>query len=279
MENPDFLYPVGSLCAATRVALARTGLALCVVLAAFGCAGPIAGSRIPAAHSATPHSERPVPQTGEQITIGVDHVVERGQTVWRIAQAYGVEVDVLARANRLDDPTKLDTGQVLFIPGAVVVLQIPAYPSPADVVGAPAAGSAAEGSGAGPWLWPLPEPRVLSGFGVARRSRRHEGIDLRGAPGHPVVASRAGHVVYSGSGMNGYGKTVIVDHGDGTSSLYAHNSRLLVSDGQYVERGQAIAQIGRSGNATTEHCHFEIRHEGRPVDPLVYLEPAREARR
>ena len=273
MENPDFLYPDSRGSAAKHPAVLRAAVALGALLAVLGCAGPIAESRIPNDPRMIAPAEPPRAEGGEQITIGVDHVVERGQTLWRIAQVYGIDLGELARANGIDDPTKLEVGQVLFVPGAVVVRPVPAYPSPIEAAAAPAIG---DGDA---WLWPLLDAHVLSGYGAPRRSRTHQGIDLRGAPGQAVVASRAGSVVYSGSGMSGYGKTVIVDHGDGTTSLYAHNSQLLVHEGQHVERGEAIARIGRTGNASSEHCHFEIHRDGRPVDPLAYLESAREARR
>jgi murein DD-endopeptidase MepM/ murein hydrolase activator NlpD len=79
--------------------------------------------------------------------------------------------------------------------------------------------------------------------------------------------------------MRGYGKTVILDHGDGYSSLYAHNARLLVRVDQYVERGMPVALLGRTGNATAEHCHFEIRRDDEPLDPLLFLLPPLEAQR
>jgi murein DD-endopeptidase MepM/ murein hydrolase activator NlpD len=79
--------------------------------------------------------------------------------------------------------------------------------------------------------------------------------------------------------MRGYGKTVILDHGDGLRSLYAHNAKLLVRVGQSVERGQPVALLGRTGNATADHCHFEIRRGDRRLDPLLFLLPSLEAQR
>jgi murein DD-endopeptidase MepM/ murein hydrolase activator NlpD len=199
---------------------------------------------------------------------GVTHVVERGQTLWRIARAYGVELDELAQINRIEDPTDMKIGLQLFIPRAVAVLDVP----PADIAAAP-------GPGEADWVWPVPDGPMLSGFGAPRRTHRHKGVDIGGRHGQPVLASRAGRVVYSGSGMRGYGKTIIVDHGDGTSTLYAHNSSLVAADGQRVTRGQRIARVGKTGNASTDHCHFEIRLGDRAVDPLLYLRSQREARR
>ncbi len=84
---------------------------------------------------------------------------------------------------------------------------------------------------------------------------------------------------YAGAGLRGYGKTVILDHRDGMQSLYAHNSVLLVRVGERVEQGQSIARVGRTGNATTDHCHFEIRLNDRRVDPMRWLTPGRRAAR
>ena len=84
-------------------------------------------------------------------------------------------------------------------------------------------------------------------------------------------AARAGRVSYSGSGYRGYGKLVILDHDDGYQTLYAHNRRLLVRTGQKVRPGEVIARVGGTGNATAPHLHFEIRKDGRPLDPAGFL--------
>lgn len=118
--------------------------------------------------------------------------------------------------------------------------------------------------------WPVPGREILSPFGAPRRGHRHTGLDIRGRQGEPVTAAAAGKVVYSGK-MQGYGKTVILDHGGGIETLYAHNDRLLVTVGDVVSPRQRIATVGRTGNATTEHCHFEVRRNGVPSDPLSYL--------
>jgi murein DD-endopeptidase MepM/ murein hydrolase activator NlpD len=210
-------------------------------------------------------------------TDGVNHVVERGQTLWRIARTYGVDVDELARVNGISDSARLEVGQVLFIPNAKEALDVPPYPAPLDS-GATVPTAPDDPVGGG-WIWPVQNGEILSYYGAPRRTHRHQGIDIRGRSGQPVRAARSGRVTYSGSGMRGYGKTVIIDHGNGLSTLYAHNSNLLVRKGERVERGETIARVGRTGNASTDHCHFEIRKRDRPVDPLTYLAPAREARR
>lgn len=247
---------------------------LCLVLTglAAGCAGGAAHQRVDATPRAAAGNDH------AQVTVGVDHVVKPGQTLWRIANVYRVELDELAEVNGIDDPSRLETGQVLFIPGAVVSLDVPAYPAPVDPGGTVAV-APAEPKADADWLWPVRDGEILSGYGAPRRTHRHQGIDIRGRTGQPVLASRAGRVTYSGSNMRGYGRTIILDHGNGLTTLYAHNSSLLVREGQRVDQGQAIARVGSSGNATANHCHFEIRRADRPVDPMTRLRPTREARR
>jgi murein DD-endopeptidase MepM/ murein hydrolase activator NlpD len=112
----------------------------------------------------------------------------------------------------------------------------------------------------------------VSPFGAPRTDRRHAGLDIAGRQGQPVLAALAGRVVRIDPALGGYGKTVVIDHGDGLRTLYAHNSSLLVQEGQWVERAQPVALVGRSGNATTDHCHFEVQRWGTAIDPLPHLE-------
>ena len=116
---------------------------------------------------------------------------------------------------------------------------------------------------------------MVSRFGEPRRTHRHAGLDISGRHGQKIVAAAPGRVIYSDDRMRGYGNTVILDHGKGYQSLYAHNSRLLVRAGEKVAQGQPIAVMGKSGNATGEHCHFEIRKDRVPVDPMPYLSSER----
>jgi len=119
--------------------------------------------------------------------------------------------------------------------------------------------------------WPL-DGRITGGFGQRGRHHHHDGIDIDGTQGEEVRAVAPGIVVRSGS-EGKYGKTVVIDHGNGVTTLYAHASRLLVREGDRVEQGDAIAEVGATGNAHGTHLHFEVRRDGRPVDPVPYLKP------
>ena len=123
-------------------------------------------------------------------------------------------------------------------------------------------------SGSGVLGWPVSGP-VTSGFGV-RWGRMHEGIDIAVGEGTPVRAAAAGTVIYAGW-MSGYGNLVAVDHGNGLSTAYAHNSSLAVSVGQSVAAGKIVSYSGNTGNSTGPHVHFEVRVNGSAVDPLRYL--------
>jgi lipoprotein NlpD len=115
------------------------------------------------------------------------------------------------------------------------------------------------------WMWPA-SGRVLAGFSEAT----NKGVDLFGKIGDPVFASASGRVVYSGIGLRGYGKLIIIKHNQTYLSAYAHNSNLLVKEGQNVVRGQKIAEIGNTDSSQAK-LHFEIRRLGKPVDPLKFL--------
>jgi len=115
------------------------------------------------------------------------------------------------------------------------------------------------------WMWPA-AGRVLAGFSDAT----NKGLDIVGKIGDPVFASAGGRVVYSGVGLRGYGKLVIIKHNQTYLSAYAHNSNILVKEGQNVARGQKIAEIGNTDSPQVK-LHFEIRRLGKPVDPLKFL--------
>jgi lipoprotein NlpD len=126
----------------------------------------------------------------------------------------------------------------------------------------PSAGTESDGVD---WMWPA-SGRVLAGFSKGT----NKGVDILGKVGDPVFASASGRVVYSGTGLRGYGKLIIIKHNDTYLSAYAHNSNLLVKEGQSVARGQKIAEIGNSDSPQVK-LHFEIRRLGEPVDPLKFL--------
>jgi lipoprotein NlpD len=135
---------------------------------------------------------------------------------------------------------------------------------PAASVAAKPAAPASAGS-KGPWIWPA-NGKIAATFSESGS----KGIDIVGKAGDPVIAAGDGRVVYSGTGLRGYGKLVIIKHNDTFLSAYAHNQNILVKEGQSVTQGQRIAEMGNT-DADQVKLHFEVRRQGRPVDPLQYL--------
>jgi lipoprotein NlpD len=118
------------------------------------------------------------------------------------------------------------------------------------------------------WIWPV-QGTLIAGFDEAK----NKGLDISGNAGDPVMASADGRVVYAGAGLRGYGNLVILKHNNTFLTAYAHNQKLFVKEDQSVRKGQKIAEMG-SSDAERVKLHFEIRRQGKPVDPAKYL-PAR----
>lgn len=237
----------------TRRIHSLVGIALFLPLIAVSCIGP--------------HYYY-VKKNGER---GVYHRIEPGQTLWRIAKAYEVDVATVTAVNRLNDTFSITSGSYLFIPGVERRVSIPPAPVPA----AEANGSEQKPAAApveAPdqvFVWPV-EGTLTSAFGI-RGGRVHEGIDIAARRESDIRAAAGGVVKLSGWGPEDYGKTVVITHQDGYETWYAHNASVLVSEGSSVASGDVIARMGRTGNARGNHLHFEIRKNGSPVDPLQYL--------
>nr|WP_284060392.1 peptidoglycan DD-metalloendopeptidase family protein [Pseudomonas sp. NW5] len=221
--------------------------------------------------------ESAAPRTGWQ----GQHRVQRGETLYSIAKRYGWDWQTLAAQNGIAPPYTLRVGQVLRLGQGTRVASTPAPRSAAastpsrvstpatritPLASAPASVKPAAGSPTG-WAWPA-SGTVIESFSAS--SSLNKGIDIAGEAGQPVLASLAGSVVYAGSGLRGYGELIIIKHSDTYVSAYGHNRRLLVKEGQRVTAGQQIAEMG-STDTDRVKLHFEIRRQGKPVDPLQYL--------
>ena len=196
---------------------------------------------------------------------GIFHVVKPGENLFRIGQAYDVSSAELARVNGIRDTRQLRVGQKVFIPGATrqLPVEIVAPEASAARAGPPSPRGEAES-----FLWPV-SGSVNSGFGP-RGSSFHDGLDIAAPEGTPIRAVEHGEVIYSDR-LRGYGNMVIIRHGGGIVSVYAHNQINLVRDGQQVARGEMIARVGSTGRVTGPHLHFEIRKNNLAQDPLLYL--------
>ncbi len=124
----------------------------------------------------------------------------------------------------------------------------------------------------GDFTWPVPHFRRISSRFGRRGQRHHDGIDITGKRDTEILAAESGTILYSGRKISGYGNMVIIDHGNNVKTVYAHNSKNLVSKGERVSSGQKVALMGRTGRATGIHLHFEIRVSGKAVDPMNYFQ-------
>ena len=212
---------------------------------------------------------------------GVIHHVEKGETLYRIGLRYKVPAKEIAKANGIRDVTQLRPGQRLYIPGARKRLQTSTRAASRGDHGR-ASGDrkearrrvreAARIETSLQFAWPV-RGRLSSRFGM-RGGKPHEGVDIAAKRGTPIFAAESGRVIQSGR-MTGYGKVVVVKHAGRYRTLYAHASKLLVRKGEFVERGQKIAEVGTTGRSTGPHLHFEIRRAETPQNPIPYL-PERE---
>jgi lipoprotein NlpD len=220
--------------------------------------------------------------------------VQRGDTLYSIAFRFGWDWKALAARNGIVEPYLIRVGQVIRFDGqpgsrapvvasAPVATPVPVRPpitstqtaparppatpqTPPKVVQATTPMQPVQRSAAG-WAWPT-NGAVIGRF--SSNGSLNKGIDIAGELGQPVSAASDGSVVYAGSGLRGYGELVIIKHSDTYVSAYGHNRRLLVQEGQKVKAGQTIAEMGSTGTDRVK-LHFEIRRQGKPVDPLQYL--------
>jgi lipoprotein NlpD len=210
---------------------------------------------------------------------GATATVQRGQTLYRIATDNGISALDLAMWNNIAPPYTIYPGQRLRLyPGQAAPRQATRAPTataarrnnPASIpraatsIAAPAATPAQSNFA---WRWPA-DGQLVGRYAPGEPTQ--QGIDIAGSAGAPVRAAADGVVVYSGSGLVGYGELVIVKHNDQWLSAYGHNRSRMVNEGKVVKAGEQIAEMGHSG-AARDMLHFEIRFNGKPVDPLVYL--------
>ena len=240
-----------------RQALLALGYAFVGTLACHPRAALPPPTELPGVEDESEHQEPDV--------VGVTHIVQPGQTLFRIAKTYGVDERELAELNDVEHPEDLKAGQGLFIPGADRVLDVPPGPTLA-----PPQHLAEEKSLAKEprYAWPL-HGLLMSRFGVRGREH-HDGIDIAAPEGSAITAAGAGKVIFAGE-QRGYGKLAILDHGNGEATVYAHCEQVLVQVGQTVSAGQVIAKVGRTGRATGPHLHFEVRLHAQARNPLFYL--------
>ncbi len=275
------MKPVQFLLSATHTTRTKWLCLLMVSSVLLGCSGTSGKATI------VDRSHGGKQRQANAVTSG-QHVVQRGDTLYSIAFRFGWDWKALAARNGINAPYTIVPGQVIrFSNGSSVPVMAQAPVATKKAAPAPAARAkpvpvskpanpitttqktsppVAVGQ-SGKWLWPA--AGTLVGM-FSSNTSLNKGIDIAGTLGQPIVATAAGSVVYAGSGLRGYGELVIIKHDDTFISAYGHNRRLLVQEGQAVKAGQQIAEMGSTGTEQVK-VHFEIRRQGKPVDPLQYL--------
>jgi lipoprotein NlpD len=207
---------------------------------------------------------------------GSFYIVREGDTLAALAQRQNVPLEDLAEINGLAADAPLQAGQVVFVLSArgVVPASSPDILPPTVLDDGPGEhpgdDRAGEGAAAGLLAWPVRDVIISSVYG-RRWGRAHEGIDLAAPKGTPVFAAREGVVLYASDKLSGYGKMVVLQHEGDLLTAYAHNSSLVVREGDRVRAGQMIARVGQTGRASAPHLHFEVRRGQIPQNPLRFL--------
>lgn len=197
-------------------------------------------------------------------TTGVSHKIKKGDTLERLAKLYGVTTEEIKQFNNLATDSTLAPEQILIVPGGVPYAPTqPKVVKKPTVVVQPDLRPAPAGPG---MLWPTTVRRISQYF-----SWRHPGIDIAGPTGTPIYAADDGVITLIEKKRTGYGWQIMIDHGNGFKTRYAHNSKILVSLGQRVSKGGVIAMMGSTGRSTGSHLHFEIYAFGRRINPFNYV--------
>lgn len=193
------------------------------------------------------------------------YVVQRGDTLYSIAQRHGTTVANLSSLNRISNPSQLEVGQRLTVRGGTAARSS----APTATASRASAASSSQPTRAADaaaisWEWPV-RGNVITQFSNTTR-----GIDIAGTVGTPINSAADGIVSYVGNGLRGLGNLVLVTHSNGFITAYAHNSRITVQTNERVKKGQKIAELGDT-DTTSPRLHFQVRRNGTPVNPLSYL--------
>ncbi len=178
---------------------------------------------------------------------GIYHRVQKKETLWRISQMYNVELDDLAKINHITDASNIETGQLIFVPRRQKQLYVATTQNSFE-----------------DFSWPV-RGKIVTSFGQVSGSMLNKGLNIKSYGASDVLASRAGRVVFCTNNFAGFGKTVIIDHGDGFLTVYSRSTDIFVKPGDKVSKGAVIARVGNND------LHFEIRKGSIAQNPAFFL--------
>lgn len=196
--------------------------------------------------------------------MGVYHTVQKKETLWRICKLYNVSLQDVAELNNIKDPAQIKTGDRIFIPGAKKTAPAASLPEtekektpPPRILQHP-----------GLFIWPV-SGKITEEYGIYG-NQKHDGINIQAPAGTSIKAAADGTVAFA-TFLEGYGNTIIINHRNDYATVYANNLKNLVKQGQVVRKGDAIAEVGKSGTGSQAYLHFQIRCNNQPRNPLFYL--------
>ncbi len=210
-----------------------------IVLSVSGCA-----TNLPSTGPILPFSAQIAPE--------IHHRVEAGQTLWKISKIYDVDIDDILRLNRISEDAIIETGQMLLIPSRLKMQNVAVKSFGDD------------------FIWPI-KGRVIAGFGSNYHNLMNKGINIQALTGADILAARSGRVVFYADNFGNFGKTIIIDHGDGLRSVYSRISEIFINLGDNVQRGALIGRVGSTLRDKNSYLHFEIRKRAIAQNPLFYL--------
>ncbi|MGD0335778.1 MAG: LysM peptidoglycan-binding domain-containing M23 family metallopeptidase [Candidatus Omnitrophota bacterium] len=179
--------------------------------------------------------------------------MEKGQTLWQISRIYNVDLESIVDINHISASSHIENGQLIFIPSEEKPAPVKRYPSAETT-----------------FIWPI-EGRVIATFGQNFRNMINKGINVRPINSMDVVASLSGRVAFCSENFGPFGKTIIIEHSNGFSTVYARNAQIMVKAGDSVQKGMVIAKAGSSGRDKDVYLHYEIRKGVIPQNPYYYL--------
>ena len=194
----------------------------------------------------------PRPPVSPQAIAGLHHRVEPRQTLWMISRMYNVDLDDILRANNISEDATIEIGQVLLIPNRLRPQNETVFSSGDD------------------FIWPL-KGKIIAGFGANYQNLINKGINIQVYADADILASRSGKVVFYAVDFGNFGRTIIIDHGNGLRTIYSRASEFFVRPGENVQRGALIGRIGPNARGKNNYLHFEIRKGAMSQNPQFYL--------